>query len=1163
LAINRLESALLLAGRLIMGSMHVVGQDASAAGDLAPARLRCESLVNPLGLEAHPPRLSWRIGAVDAVRRGLWQSAYQVLVASSPENLAADRGDLWDSGKVPGDETIGIAYGGQALVSAQFAWWKVRVWDQDNQPSPYGEPAFWSMGLLNPEDWKARWIAPPWARERSAQPHNGYHSAFAESVEETKWVQLDLGEPRRFSSMKLHPTRPYEIAPMPGYLFPVRFKIEAGNAADLSDAKVIVDRTDADIANPRELPLTLACDPVVARFVRLTVTRLAKGPYCTAFTLAEFELLDGGTNLAHGATVTAKDSFDRNPQWAPPLLVDGRTRSEHGIKRLRPAPMFRKAFSVERPVRRAVLRASALGMYELYLDGQRVGDEWLAPQWTQYRTRVLYQTFDVTERLREGRHAIAALLGDGWYRNGMPQGTLGASTAPLAGTDYGDGLPRLIVQLEIEYADGSTGTLGTDGSWHAHPDGPVRRAWMYDGTYYDVRKELQGWMEPGYDVAAHEGWQDAVESPPGWALTLTAQENQPVRLVEAIAPLKRTEPTPGVHIFDFGRQLAGVCRVTLDGAAGARIKLRYCQAINPDGTAYVGNLDRVKENGDVYFLDGSGPRTFAAPFTYHGFRYVEVTGLQGGDDLRAITALALASDTPRIGRFSSSDLRLNKLWENVYATLQGNMKSVITDQTGRNERLGWLGDGQSSWQTICYSADVSSFGPKWCRDIRDCQLDDGRFTATAPPGERFSPGWADAGVVIPWTTYVNFADRRLLAASYEPARRYIEAILRENPDHLWRQNLGNAFNDWLDRSMTLPPGATKWVPTQDVRRVPSLPHEVFATAWWAYSTELVSRMAAALGKAEEAKYHAELAANIRKAFAKAYVKSDGTISTGVQSAYALPLAMGLLNAETEPNAVAHLLEAIENYEDHLSTGIHATKRLLMTLSDLGYHELAYRLAMQPAFPSYGFMVDSGASTIWERFDTYLPKLGFNPHYMNDFNHNGLSSVGEWIFRDVAGLRPDPAQPGYRHFLLHPRMGPGIAWIDCSYESVRGTIAWKVALKDNRVSMDVTVPPGTTATVYVPTADAKSVTEGGKPAGKAVGVEPLAPTPGAALYRLDSGQFHFSAVAAASQTNALPEADGDTTDRPRRREAWRRWSPPRSGRLRPSGLSKTTPFCPAS
>lgn len=793
-----------------------------------------------------------------------------------------------------------------------------------------------------------------------------------------------------------------------------------------------------------------------------------------------------------------------------PEAALGGARREVG--RGAPAAHLRKEFRLERPVRRAIAIASALGLYELRLNGRRVGDHVLAPEWTSYRKRVQYQAHDVTGLLRRGENAVGAILADGWYAGRI--GIHWIADGP-ARRIYGP-RPLFLLQIEVELEDGTRETIVSDGTWKATWDGPIRRACILDGETVDLRRDLPGWDAPGFDDAA---W-NPVREETGVEARLVAQPNEPIRAIEDVRPAALSEPSPGVFIYDVGRNVVGWCRLRTRGPAGTRVVLRHAEMLASDGNVYTENL-RSAAQADELILAGKGEETFEPRFTYHGFRYVEVRGLAERPTLDSLVARVVSSSMPLAATFECSSEGVTRLMGNVLATLRGNLHGVPTDCPQRDERLGWMGDAQVVSPTACFFLDMGAFWTKWLRDLRDDQARDGRFPDFAPhpydPDSRFSaaPGWADAGAIVPWVAWVHYGDRRLLEESFDAARRWVEYIRSRSPELIWATGRGNDYNDWLNGDRLKLDG---W-PVKGAE----VPKEVFATAHFARSTDLVARMARALGRDDEAARYGELAADIRKAFARAFVKEDGTILGGTQAGYALSLGFDLLPEELREKAAAHLVSGIEAYRGRASTGIHATIRLLLELSRRGRHDLACRIVTGRDVPSWLYMVDQGATTIWERWDGHVAGRGFQDPGMNSFNHFAFGSVGEWVWRTVVGLEPDEERPGYEHFFVRPRPGGDIRWARATHDSIRGRIAVSWTSEPEEFSLALEVPANAAATVTLPVGadwivdeteagrEPESLRETGEAAPSRIpGLRLLARTPEGIVCRVESGRYELRA-----------------------------------------------------
>jgi alpha-L-rhamnosidase len=878
-----------------------------AMGKIRPTYLRCEYRVNPMGIDSTEPRLSWLLESIGQEERGQIQSAYRILVASSRENVEKDIGDLWDTGKVESNRTSQIAYSGKPLRSGMECWWKVMVWDKDGEPSDWSEPARWTMGLLDPSDWKAKWI--------------GYD------------------------------------APWEGF----------------------------------------------------------------------------GTEL-------------------PPL------------------PFLRKEFSIGKGIKRAILYVSALGSCEVRLNGQRVGEDIFIPGWSYFRKRAYYRAYDVTDLLKVGRNAIGAILADEWYAGFC--GGWGKRNA------YG-GEPRLLLQLSMDFQDGTEGVLVSDGTWKAKY-GPILEADFYMGETYDARREMPGWDSPGFDDS---DWEPvAVTDKVG--IQLTSHPGEPVRKLMELRATSMHEPKPGVFVFDMGQNMVGWARIKVKGERGRRITLRFAEVLNPDGTIYRENLRRARCT-DTYICKGEGEEIWEPGFTFRGFRYVEVTGYPGRPPLDAVTGVVVGSDVPIVGSFECSNPLVNRLLQNIIWSLRGNYLEVPTDCPQRDERQGWTGDAQIFARTASYLADISAFMTKWLIDLNDSQRDDGAYPDVAPfTGAGFgTPAWGDAGIIIPYILYLVYGDKRIIERYYERMARYIDYLIRNSRD-LLRPDHG--YGDWV------PAGA-------------ETPKDVLATAYFAYVSKLMSEMAEAIGRKEDGDRYRDLFEKIKDAFNKAYVLPDGRIKGETQTCYVLALYLDLLPESLRPLALNHLVSDIERRDWHLSTGFVGTRMLLPVLSRFGRDDVAYRLFLQETYPSWLYPVKHGATTIWERWDSWREDRGFQDPGMNSFNHYAFGSVGEWIFSTVVGIDTDG--PGFRRIRIHPHLD-GLDFVRARYKSIAGEIGVEWRKRGDKLEVDLLIPVNAKATVYLPAKGPEYVLEGGVRADLKEGIAFLRMEEGRAVYEIGSGSYSF-------------------------------------------------------
>src|ERR671921_736116 len=747
-----------------------------------------------------------------------------------------------------------------------------------------------------------------------------------------------------------------------------------------------------------------------------------------------------------------------------------------------PSPYLRRVFPLDKPVSRARLYATARGVYELYINGNRVGNDVLAPGWTDYDRRIQYQTYDVTPLLAEGQNALGAVLGDGWFAGfvGFDPKHRGALYGPR---------PQLLAQLDVEYEDGTTASLATEGSWRCST-GPILFSDLLMGESYDARREMPGWAEPGFDDS---GWY-GVEVEEIEGTNLVARPDEGIRVTEELETKTVTEPESGRYVFDLGRNMVGWVRLKVEGEAGTKVTLRHAEALKPDGTIYTTNLRSARAT-DHYMLGGEGEEVYEPRFTFHGFRYVEVTGYPGEPQPDAITGRVVHSATPPSGSFECSSSLVNKLQENIVWGQRGNFLSVPTDCPQRDERLGWMGDAQVFVRTASFNMDVAAFFEKWMADVEDAQSPEGAFPDVAPLLQgsglmdlsRGAPAWGDAGIIVPWTIYRTYDDARIVERHYAAMARWMEYLHEANPDLIRKSRMGNNYGDWLS-------------PRGD-----HTPKHLLATAYWAHDAKLMAEMEEATGRYEEAKEYGSLNERIKAAFNEAYVSPDGKIEGDTQTCYLLALHMGLLPEDRRPAAAEHLVRTIEREDWRLSTGFAGVGYLCPVLTETGHAEVAYRLLGNETFPSWGYTIRNGATTLWERWDGWTEENGFQSPNMNSFNHYSLGSVGEWLYRYVAGI--DLEAPGYGRTVIRPRPGGNLTHASAQYDSVRGRISsfWKI--EDDRFVLQVLIPPNTTATIHIPCTD--DVSEGGRPVDEAAGVEFLRAGEGETVLSVGSGRYEFA------------------------------------------------------
>ncbi|MER7485842.1 family 78 glycoside hydrolase catalytic domain [Streptomyces sp. NPDC126497] len=711
----------------------------------------------------------------------------------------------------------------------------------------------------------------------------------------------------------------------------------------------------------------------------------------------------------------------------------------------RPARV-RKDFRLERPVTRARLYVTAHGLYEVEINGHRVGDEILAPGWTVYPHRLRYRTHDVTGQLTTGANTIGAWLGDGWYRGkyGFDGGTRN-----IYGTDQ-----SLIAQLEVTYDDGTTTVVATDGSWTAAP-GPILTSGLYEGETFDARLDDPRWATP---QASDAGWtpvRTGIRDP----ATLVAPLGPPVRCTQEITPVTVTRTGDGRHLLDFGQNLVGRLRVTVDGPEGAEITIRHAEVLQ-DGELATGPL-REAYATDTLILSGGGPLTWEPRFTLHGFRYAEVTGWPGELTPEAVTARVHHTDMRRTGWFECSDPMVNRLHENVVWSMRGNFVDLPTDCPQRDERLGWTGDIQVFAPTASYLYDCAGMLDSWLTDVGLEQLPDGTIPWYVPviPGEPMwtpiHPGaaWGDVATLTPWTLYQRFGDLGLLRRHYPMARAWVDLVERlAGPSRLW--DTGFQLGDWLDPAA--PP---------DDPAAGRTDRYLVATAYFAYSARHLALIAAELANSADATRYAALADEVADAFRRRYVLPSGRMTSDSATAYAIALAFGLLTPQQRQAAGDRLAQLIAEDDARIATGFVGTPLICDALTGTGHLDVAYRLLLQTECPSWLYPVAMGATTIWERWDSMRPDGTLNPGGMTSFNHYALGAVADWLHRVVGGITA--TAPGYRSIAFRPRPGGGITWARTRHDTPYGTASLSWELRATGLTARITVPEGCTAIAELP------------------------------------------------------------------------------------------------
>ena len=1044
-------ATLLLTGILVtMNSMAAI----------QPTNLRCEYKTNPLGIDVTTPRLGWALASDTPAQV---QSAYQLLVASTLKALQADQGDLWDSGKIASDDTTFIEYAGRALGSRQACYWKVRVWDGADTPSPWSAPALWSMGLLAPEDWSAEWVGYDAAVEAPAA-----EEAPVLDMGKANWIWFDEGKPG-------------ESAPLGDVYFRKTFSADPGRILDTAKIYITADNAARAFVNGVELQATIT---TFNQIYEIDMTPLLQdgenvigvigknaGDAPNPAGMVARIVLDYGegasTFIESGADWKAVR--DAAPDgWDKPGFDDGAWPGAGVIGtvgtppwpipafpkplELPPPPQLRKDFSAGEGIKRATLYATAFGIYDAFINGDRVGDFIFAPGFTEYKNRVYYQTYDVTRMLKPGAdNTFAAMLGDGWYAGYL--GFLPQLPVDNARDHYG-AQPRFRGQLEIEYADGRKETIATDASWKA-AYGHIREADMLMGENHDYTHATKGWLQPGYDDSK---W-GAVATGTSNNVPVQAHPGTPVTRHERIAAQSVTEVEPGIHIYNLGQNLAGWAEIMLNGKAGQHIRVRFGERLDSEGNLYTTNLRKARCI-DTFTLAEDGPITLEPHFTFHGFQYVEIAGVNEALPLENVTGVVLQSVIEPSGHFECSEPLLNQLFHNIVWGQKGNYLEIPTDCPQRDERMGWTGDAQFFIPTALYNMDAGAFFTKWLVDlVQDSQLEDGSFADVAPHVALGggAVAWGDAAMICTYQIYRYYGDTAIIERHFPNLVRGME-FLEKTSENGIRKKMG--YGDWLNKG-----GGAK--------------DEVICTAYFAYLAGLMREMAEVVGETEKAKHYAELEATVKDAFVKNFLAEDGKILESSQTGYALAFTMNLVPDALKEKAAAAFEAEVARFDNHLATGFIGTPRLLPGLAEAGKIDLAYQLLMNKDYPSWLFQVTQGATTMWERWDGWTPDKGFQDPGMNSFNHYAFGAVGEWLYSTIGGIAP--VTPGFKTFEIAPKPGGGLTWATTHYRSIHGLIRSEWEIVGSEFKLEVEVPVNTKGTVVLPETYRAKVLLNGDPA----------------------------------------------------------------------------------
>ncbi|WP_236089494.1 family 78 glycoside hydrolase catalytic domain [Antribacter soli] len=1052
---------------------------AEVAALIAVAGLTTNGRVNPLGIGGQDPVLGW---ASSSSRRGVTQLAYEVQVGSS-----AGASDVWSTRKVLSSRQVDVEYDGPQLTAGTRYHWRVRVWDDQGTVSDWSAPAWFETGLLSAGDWgNAEWVGMPapsyehWTDYTATTRFRLNSVAFgvfvrAQNISNTYMWQVNVSSGVPMLRPHLRVNGAYSL------LGEVDLRPFGFTAAGL-------------VAGEHTLSFRLAGDTIETTLDgQIVDTRAA-----TNFSWGRVGIRTFGTEsvtissltvTSADGTVLANPDFGSNPLSAGSFAdrqVTVNQTTDAILKGPEEAlPLLRKEFttSAGKTLTSARLYASAHGIYELSINGDKVGDQFLAPGYTEYAKRIQSQTYDVTNLVKEGTNGLGGALGEGWWA-----GKIGLDGKGQYGTDL-----DLVARLRLTYADGSVQWVDTDSSWRWAPS-PFVATDNQLGETYSAALEQSGWDGAGFDDSV---WKPVTAQTSDTA-KLSPQPDEPVRQTGLLDTVEITEPIPGVKIYDLGQNMVGVPRVTITGSAGETVRLRHAEVLNPDGTMYTANL-REALSTDHYTFAETGTVTYQPTFTQHGFRYIEITGLAlapAGTDVKGVV---LGSDLPRVGYLETSSSMLNQLHSNVTWGARGNFLSIPTDTPARDERLGWTGDISIFAPTANYLSDSRGFLSKWMTDVRDEQFAGGGVPSVVPSTNgafgRSAVGWEDAIITVPHAVWNATGDAQIVRDNYAAMKRFFDyARASAGTDNLETGRLWFFTNDWLHLDDPTNQG-------------------VLGTAIWAQDVKMMSEMAAAIGRDAEAAEYANLYQAVRQSFTNAYVASDGTVLGNSQTGYALALGQQLItDPGRERKAGEKFVAKLAQTNYHLRTGFIGTPWLLPALTNIGRDDLAYTMLQHKDYPSWGYEIDKGATTIWERWNSIMPDGSFGPVDMNSFNHYAYGAVADWMHQNIGGIQIGEA--GYRTSIIEPHVEGGLTSAKGTLQTVYGELSNTWRQTPDGLTMDVTVPVNTTAQVRIPSDHPFQVTESGKPLVVRNGIQALSydDQESRTVVTVGSGTYSFKAAA---------------------------------------------------
>ncbi|MCA9062504.1 MAG: family 78 glycoside hydrolase catalytic domain [Planctomycetaceae bacterium] len=1087
----------LIATTLLLALTHFVLPAEAADTSIRTDDLRCEYLVDPLGIDDLQPRLSWKLIPADHSVRGKKQSAYRVLVASSRMLLEQDRGDLWDSGKVTSDQSHLVRFQGTPLKSRMNCWWKVLVWDETDHAADWSPVAHWSMGLLDDQAWRdAKWIG------LRGEDQPGIDTS---DILKASWLWYPEGNASIDAPVETRYFRRSIVIPNDrriknAWCFfagddVVTFYV---NGAHLGTGRGHPSLVGADIAGqlkPGVNELAVANSNGAADVpanpagwigvVRVEFEQGAPLLFLSDASWKSAGSVDEGWQTAAFDQESWVGAMELGRAGIAPWGIPWKDRWQSEHRRL-PARYLRRQFQLDpnKEIRQATAFVCGLGFFDLYVNGGRIGDSLMNPALTGYDRRALYVTYDVTDSLRTGANALGVVLSNGRFFAPRDQN-------PMPMHNYGQ--PRMIAQLHVEYSDGSEDVLVSDESWKVTESGPVRASNEFDGEEYDARMEMPGWSAAAFDDAT---WSAAdVMPPPGGKLE--AQMVEPIRVTQILKPVQIVQPKPGIWMLDFGQAFYGVVRLRVSGPAGTQVSMKTSFNVLPDGTLNSLN-DRSARNTDVYTLRGPGVETWHPRFRGNATRWVQVEGFPGTPTAESFAGLVTHTDHQPVGEFSCSNELINKVYSNARWGTRLQNRSVPMEPD-RDERMPWSGHPAKTSESEGWVFHVARFYEHFLHNYREHQAPDGSLQEILPPYWLFNSRdiiWPSVVTIIPDWYYNFYGDDRLLRENYDMMKRFVAYHVQTNlkPDDTMDHC---AYGDWVDTASI---GGNS-------RNFGATSRPLMATAYLYHNCRIVERAAKLQGHADDERRFRELADRIRIGFHRRFFDPvSGTYESGTQCSCILPLAFGLVPEEHRPRLIEYLSHDIAvTHNGHTSVGLIGTQWQMQVLTEIGRPDLGFSIATRTARPSWGYMISKGATTIWERWDTDTQDGGMNGESQKILSGN----YEAWCYQTLGGIHYDPQHPGFKHIILRPQLVGDLQWVNASHESVYGTVVSRWKRTGNHFVWQVTVPPNTTATAFLPTGKSSELQESGMAIGERPGIRILETRPDVTVVNLESGTYQFS------------------------------------------------------